>query len=195
MCFISRLFIYSMFYSFVDLSINGHGSVASWRSSRADVFFWSPVALAETGPRLMEGPQHKEGGATQGSARVTWTRRRQPQQCRQHGRAHLQPIPWQEVWRARAEWGGRITRSLRSYKESYKDKSVLRIYPMLLCCGAALQRTSGGRQIKREDSPTKVMDHQTAPSVTPILLRQPQEEAKLSPFSRFFFKSQLLQKI
>ena len=36
------------------------GSVASWRSSRADVFFWSPVALAETGPRLMEGPQHKE---------------------------------------------------------------------------------------------------------------------------------------
>ena len=60
MCFISRLFIYSMFYSFVDLSINGHGSVASWRSSRADVFFWSPVALAETGPRLMEGPQHKE---------------------------------------------------------------------------------------------------------------------------------------
>ena len=31
-----------MFYSFVDLSINGHGSVASWRSSRADVFFWSP---------------------------------------------------------------------------------------------------------------------------------------------------------
>ena len=135
-----------------------------------------------------------QGGATQGSARVTWTRRRQPQQCRQHGRAHLQPIPWQEVWRARAEWGGRITRSLRSYKESYKDKSVLRIYPMLLCCGAALQRTSGGRQIKREDSPTKVMDHQTAPSVTPILLRQPQEEAKLSPFSRFFFKSQLLQK-
>ena len=59
---------------------------------------------------------------------------------------------------------------------------------MLLCCGAALQRTSGGRQIKREDSPTKVMDHQTAPSVTPILLRQPQEEAKLSPFLRFFFK-------
>ena len=42
MCFISRLFIYSMFYSFVHLSINGHGSVASWRSSRADVFFWSP---------------------------------------------------------------------------------------------------------------------------------------------------------
>ena len=32
-----------MFYSFVHLSINGHGSVASWRSSRADVFFWSPV--------------------------------------------------------------------------------------------------------------------------------------------------------
>ena len=31
-----------MFYSFVHLSINGHGSVASWRSSRADVFFWSP---------------------------------------------------------------------------------------------------------------------------------------------------------
>ena len=47
-----------MFYSFVDLSINGHGSVASWRSSRADVFFWSPVTPRQG--RLMEGPQRKE---------------------------------------------------------------------------------------------------------------------------------------
>ena len=43
MCFIRRLFIHSMLYSFAHLSISGHGSVVSetenWRSSRADVFF------------------------------------------------------------------------------------------------------------------------------------------------------------
>ena len=40
MCFIRRLFIHSMLYSFAHLSISGHGSVVSetenWRSSRAD---------------------------------------------------------------------------------------------------------------------------------------------------------------
>ena len=52
MCFIRRLFIYSMLYSFAHLSINGHGSVESetesWRSSRADaVFFRSSRADAD----------------------------------------------------------------------------------------------------------------------------------------------------
>ena len=38
-----------MFYSFVDLSINGHGSVESetesWRSSRADAVFFGQAEL------------------------------------------------------------------------------------------------------------------------------------------------------
>ena len=61
MCFISRLFIYSMFYSFVHLSINGHGSVASWRSSRADVFFWSPGRLNNPSSIIFSISRHHHG--------------------------------------------------------------------------------------------------------------------------------------
>ena len=49
MCFIRRLFIHSMLYSFAHLSISGHGSVVSetenWRSSRADAVFFGQAEL------------------------------------------------------------------------------------------------------------------------------------------------------
>ena len=54
MCFIRRLFIHSMLYSFAHLSISGHGSVVSetenWRSSRADAVFFGQAELTLTSP-------------------------------------------------------------------------------------------------------------------------------------------------
>ena len=59
---------------------------------------------------------------------------------------------------------------------------------MLLCCGAALQRTSGGRQIKREDSPTKSDGSPNSSISNTNLIEATSGRGRTEPFFAFFLQ-------